>query len=849
MKATKWTLRENTYGKDELARALNLSPVVAQILLNRGISSIQEAKAFLYCEGFAVPNPQLLTGMDAAVTRICQALDHHQPITIYGDYDVDGQTATALLYRFFRELAPESPISYYIPHRMDEGYGLNSQAIQQIAAKSKLLVTVDCGISSFDEVGLANELGLDVIITDHHEPGEQLPNALAVINPKVSLNKYPYQHLAGVGVAYKLCQALGKIYQLSPEKYLDLVALGTVADLVPLTEENRVYVRRGLKQFASTANLGLQALLKVCSIQKPTAKDLGFRLGPRLNAVGRMGVPGWGVELLLTEDSQEAERLANLLDEENRSRQNVEADILAQAVEQVETRGGDQEPAIVVAGENWHPGVIGIVASRLVGKYFRPTVVIGIEAGEGKGSARSISGFHLFDALKQCDDLLTKFGGHEMAAGLTIPAHNIPEFRERLKLLADEVLTEEDYVPKVQIDAKLHLAQINEELINQLNLLEPCGMGNPSPVLQVAGSLLTWQPIGNGQHFKGYLQESGEQMEVIGFGLRETLEEYEGSREQLELLVEPKVNEYRRQRNLQLQVSQLKAGVSNTSYVGQWMLKYPWQLPEHFYQIGALRVEKGQIAATNLAEESVLPNVRVCNQQGTWNKEEYICKQFSLTNNVLIYVNTPAQALDVCRSLRIKYPGEKEHIGFEHEYLSPAERVELHSRLAEGSIRWLVSTGSGWINQPWSDLVLYYPPVHPQLIRLLRCQLVEDATCHLLYSRQDVLFVKRHIQEALPERGQLARFYRGLTSKRQTTILREHLIEVAQGCQMRFGVDFALQVFAELGLVSINQAEIGLLPPPEDKLDLHSSVLYNEGMDKRQQYLVYLQNCFERGVL
>ena len=445
-------------------------------------------------------------------------------------------------------------------------------AVEELAKRASLLITVDCGITSHQEVEFAQKLGLDMIITDHHQPSEKVPDALAVLNPKRSQCMYPEKELAGVGVAFKLVQALSQRKSHDFRQYFDLVALGTVADLVPLLGENRILVKHGLAQMAETERVGLKALLQVSDVQVPTAGDVGFRLGPRLNAVGRMGDPTRGVRLLLETRMAEALLLAKELDEENHLRQAAENSILEQAETIVKQYSLHEQSGIVVWGNGWHQGVIGIVASRLVEKYYRPTVVISLENGIGTGSARSISGFHLYHGLEACQDLFVRFGGHAMAAGLTIREENLLEFQRQFVGLCDEALTEEDFIPKLMIDAYVGLDHITEEFISDLASLEPYGIGNPGPTLQVNASVIRWRTVGRDQrHVQCTLQdESRSQLPAIGFGFADHVEEMENCQENLSFAFVPSMNEWNNKSTVQLQLKALAGAEVEPEYVRKW---------------------------------------------------------------------------------------------------------------------------------------------------------------------------------------------------------------------------------------------------------------------------------------
>lgn len=508
---------------ENLTGQLHISPILARLLVNRGIAEADEAERFLddSCrEGY---DPFLMKNMDKAVTRICAAMEKKERIVIYGDYDVDGITSTALLYTVLTDLGAAP--SFYIPERQSEGYGLNQEALQQLLEeKAQLVITVDCGISSCDLVAQFQDL-MDIIITDHHEPPSQIPQCCAVLNPKQSGCTYPCKDLAGVGVAFKLCQALwqARNNQALPG-YTELAALGTIADLVSLTDENRLIVQDGLRRMKDGYNIGLQALLEASSLKGDaiTAGRIAFTAAPRLNAAGRISYAAQGVQLLLEQDTDKAKILAEELSDLNAERQDIEHTIASQAIAQIEEQGRGTEGVLIAYGEDWHVGVIGIAASRLVETYYRPSLVIGVHDGIGKGSCRSIAGFNMYEALKTADDLLIQYGGHPMAAGFSIETKNIEAFRERLNSYAAGHMTQEDYIPLISVDMELQPQDITLELIDELTKLEPYGMGNSRPVFTLCGGTIEEiRPIGRDkQHLRLTLRTKGRvHLSGVGWGM------------------------------------------------------------------------------------------------------------------------------------------------------------------------------------------------------------------------------------------------------------------------------------------------------------------------------------------
>jgi single-stranded-DNA-specific exonuclease len=524
---------KNPLVEEKLAAALQIRTLTARFLINRGITTIEAARDFLTPSLQRLHDPFLMRGMAEAVERLIRGIRGREPIVIYGDYDVDGITATAVLSWFFRDIGV--PVPYYLPHRMREGYGLNAEAIRKLADQgTRILITVDCGITGHEEVQLARRLGMDVIVTDHHQVPPTLPDAVAVLNPHQSECTYPAKELAGVGVAFKLVMALraglrqeSRWSEKLPNlrRHLDLVALGTIADIAPLLGENRILVRHGLPELTHSQKLGVQMLKLIARVaeQNIGPRQVGFTLAPRLNAAGRLAAAKAGVELLLSDDAAQAEKLARYLDSINRERQAVQAQIYEEAKAAIEADGGvDKRWAIVLASDRWHPGVVGIVASKLVEEYGRPTVLIGLDGDAGKGSGRSIAAFHLYNALVACQDLLAGFGGHEHAAGIRIHRDQVSPFEEALNRVARAELAEVDCTPLLAIDAEVRLEEVDDVLLQFIERLEPFGEGNPQPVLVARGVEVVGAPAVVGreqQHLRLTLRQGTMILQGIGFAM------------------------------------------------------------------------------------------------------------------------------------------------------------------------------------------------------------------------------------------------------------------------------------------------------------------------------------------
>jgi len=538
-------------------------PILKQIVFNRGLATDAEARAFLKAEPNANTDPFQLIGMQATVDRICYALQHNEPIAIYGDYDVDGVTATALLVQALGAFGAD--VRGYIPNRFEEGYGLNKEALDTLKADGvKLVITVDCGIRSPEEALHAQTIGLDLIISDHHHPdGTNLPSAFAVINPKQHGDPYPDKDLAGVGIAYKIAEALVSVRQpingFHSHDLLDLVALGTVADLAPLVGENRVLVRRGLRQIRETKRQGLYSLAGVADlkIDKCTAGNIGFMLGPRLNASGRLESALASFELLTTTDFMRAGQLAMQLDSQNRQRQTITRTIQ----EQAETIAMAEDPEaflLFAAHEDFNPGVVGLAASRLTEVYYRPAIVAAKNAEETRGSCRSIPEFHITDALDLCKDLLVRHGGHAAAAGFTVKNENLPELVSRLKEIAKDQLGSRDLRQTLSADLEVPLSQLSFEVLDHLKFLEPTGYGNPEAVFVSRNvKVKIARTVGaEGRHLKLTLEdERGSTVDAIGFRMGHRKPDLPP---RVDVLYHFEVNEFNGRKTLQLNLKDVK---------------------------------------------------------------------------------------------------------------------------------------------------------------------------------------------------------------------------------------------------------------------------------------------------
>lgn len=525
----KWEFIEADDNKiEEISKIHNISKLLARVLVNRGITDDEDINIFLNPTRNDFHDPYLMPDMKKAVDRIETAIKEKQKIIIYGDYDVDGITSITVLKRFLEERGIK--VDYYVPNRLQEGYGLNKEAITKIAEDGhKLMITVDCGISGIEEIDYSNSLGIETIITDHHEPLDELPNAIAIIDAKRKDNEYPFRGLAGVGVVFKLIQAIGMRLNLEEKeylKYLDIVCVGTISDIVPLVDENRVIASLGLKLIQVTRNVGLKSLLKAIGYKNINSMAVSFGIAPRINACGRMGFQGEALKLFLTDNIVQAEAITEKLNGYNIERQAKEKVIFDEAIESLKNVDMNQINTIVLAGKGWHHGVIGIVASKLTEKFFKPTILLALEDDIAKGSGRSIPGFDLHSALCASSKYLEKYGGHEMAVGLSLKKENLEDFKKAFEEIAKDYNIRE-ILPVIYVDAEITATDMNKETIEQLNKLEPFGEANKNPIFLYKNLKIdSIRALSEGKHLKITLKDNNCIVNAIGFNMGNLADEY-----------------------------------------------------------------------------------------------------------------------------------------------------------------------------------------------------------------------------------------------------------------------------------------------------------------------------------
>lgn len=559
----KWSFYEIEEAKiEEISNKCNIDSLLARILLNRGITDIQDIKTFLEPTRCDFYNPFLLPDMEKAVERIIEAINNNEKVMIYGDYDVDGITSVTVLKKFLKERGLETGV--YIPNRLEEGYGLNKEAVKKIIEqKYSLIITVDCGISGIEEIEECNKLGIQTIVTDHHEAGEILPNAYAVVDAKRKDNKYPFRELAGVGVVFKLIQAISSKLNLEDKeylKYLDIVAVGTISDIVPLINENRVIAKLGLMLIKMTKNIGLRELIISSNYKQIDSSTVSFGIAPRINACGRMGHQEEALNLFLTDNIVEAKKITEQLNKYNTERQEKESNIYKQALQKLQEEGIEDKNAIVLGGDNWYHGVIGIVASKLTESFFKPTVLVCFEGEDGKGSGRSIPSFDLYEALNYSGEYLERFGGHAMAVGLTVKKENFEKFKEKFEEIAGQKNVKQ-ILPTIKIDGEISKNDLKLENIEELKKLEPFGEKNERPYFLYKGvKINSIRALSEGKHLKLSVRDDNQLIDVIGFNLGNLADEFLIG-DKVDLVGNLEINEYNGIKKVQINLKDIMKSI------------------------------------------------------------------------------------------------------------------------------------------------------------------------------------------------------------------------------------------------------------------------------------------------
>ena len=815
-----------------LSRTLNLSPVTAQVLYNRGLTTPEAAHSFLTAGREQILDPFRLKDMDKAVALIRRRIAQGGPIMVYGDYDVDGVTGTTILVLALRALG--ATVEYYIPNRFSEGYGLNVGALHEIKQRGHdFIISVDTGVSAVKEAEVAKELGITLVVSDHHEAGPVLPDVPALINPKRPDCTYPFKGLSGVGVAFKLAVALE-----SPGAWelLDIVTLGTIADMVPLVGENRAIVREGLALLGNTRRPGLRALMEVAGVKTPvTATHIGYSLGPRINALGRMGSAMLGVELLVTEDPARARELARHLDEENRSRQEVEGAILQEALAQAERQSAqDKEYVMVLSGEGWHHGVVGICASRVLEQYHRPSILLSVDREEVRGSARSIPAFHMHRALLQVSDLFVKWGGHAAAAGMTLKRpEDVAVLRQRLNDIGRHWLRPEDLVPELTVDARIRLDQVNDDLMMELQRLEPHGIGNMQPVFAVEGvTVADTRLIGKEQnHLKVMLRGgAGPIMEAVGWGLAPARPSVTSK---VQVAFHPEYDTFQGRHLLRLTMKDLQVMASpddsgppvNMAKVAevteaaclawdplaglgtapaarpQWLIDARGEKLSQ--ALGALNTPHAEVAAANDESDHEAPEPT---------RHLYVeSLAMPAGARLLVLTSSPWAAAAVAANMRQAMPDRRSEVSL----WLPGSPEPTEATL-------VVAPYGVEARSAYTDTLLYHPPYHEGQM--------PGGKVHLLWDEGDWALNEAALSWPYPDRDVLVELFKLLKRGDASATGLAGVLQEAPGVWNRLRFEAGLKVFREVSLVD----ERGLLKAAGGtKFQLESSSSYRLGQTGR----------------
>ena len=811
----KWTLKHKGKVKEtELSKKINISPEISQILNNRGINDEKDAEIFMNPSLEYLRNPFLMKDMKKATERIKKAIENKERIYIYGDYDVDGVSSTSILYIYFKSI--DYPVKYYIPNRLEEGYGINEEAIRKIGNDGcDLIITVDCGITSVNEVGLANELGIDVIITDHHECQSDVPNAYAIVNPKQDDCNYPFDMLCGCGVAFKMIQALTdeEEFKTSMFDYLEVVTLATICDIVPLIDENRIIVKNGLKLMKEGKNLGLRELIKVCGIEtsKIGSSHIGYSVGPRINASGRLGHSYLGVQLFTTDLEDEAKEIANILEAKNIERQMIESKMYKEAEDVISSSENyKDDKVLVVAKEGWQHGIIGIVASKLTEKYYKPTILLTIEDGEATGSARSIKGFSIFDALVSCKDLMNKFGGHEQAAGLALNAENIEELRKRVNKIADYNLNKDDLIENIKVEYELEEESATLDLIDNLHKLEPFGLSNPSPRFIMRDLLLTniYKMGKNKQHLK-LICENEKSYECVGFNMAYLAENFQEG-DKIDVLFQVDENNFNNDRKVQFLLKDIRLSHPKLAISNNLSLKL-------FEKISP--TDSGSLYHIYNDEDDTAINT---DGDKNINIFEHIKEETLIIANTL---NGFYRALSDVSLTDLDYD-----INYNYIY-EKNKKVQL-----------IFSPNIDKIDlKRYNSIILYDFLYNKGEYSYLNKNILNSEVVIKYYSSEDKIYLKNIMDNIVPNREEFINIYKQMLVSKELQLKLTELKRVFKLLPLKTFI--ILKVFRELNLLNfeINYEEdtiaIYLLEKPDKKLNLDESVILNNLKELKQEYV------------
>ena len=811
----KWTLKYKGEVKEtNLSKKINISPEISQILNNRGIENEKDAEIFMNPSLEYLRDPFLMKDMKKSTERIKKAIENKERIYIYGDYDVDGVSSTSILYLYFKSIG--FPVKYYIPNRLEEGYGINEDAIKKIHDDGcDLIITVDCGITSVKEVELANELGIDVIITDHHECQSEIPDAYAIVNPKQEDCNYPFDMLCGCGVAFKMIQALTdeEEFKTSMFDYLEIVTLATICDIVPLIDENRIIVKNGLKLMKEGKNLGLRELIKVCGIEtnKIGSSHIGFSIGPRINASGRLGYSYLGVQLFTTDNEDEAKEIANILEGKNIERQMIESKMYKEAEEILSSdERFKDDKVLVIAKEGWQHGIIGIVASKLTEKYYKPTILLTIEDGEATGSARSIKGFSIFDALVSCKDLMNKFGGHEQAAGLALDAKNIDELRVRINEIADYNLSKEDLIENIKVEYELKEDSATLDLVDNLHKLEPFGLSNPSPRFIMRDLLLTniFKMGKNKQHLK-IIVENKKSYECVGFNMAYLADNFQLG-DKVDILFQVDENNYNNERKVQFLLKDIRLSHPKSAVTNNLSMKLFEKIsPEN----------KDSLYSVNTNEEDLVIDIDGDKNINIFDYIEEDTLVITNTLNGFYRALSDISLTDVEYEINFNYINEKNN-KVQLIFSPNIDKIDL---------------------KRYNRVILYDYLYNKEEYSYLNKNILNSDNIIKYYGEEDKIYLKNIIDNIVPSREEFINIYKQMLMSKELHLNLDEIKRVFKILPLKtFSI---LKVFKELNLLNFemnyedNTVTICLLQKPDKKLNLDESLILNNLKALKQEYV------------